>query len=103
MKYDKPLVVIPVFPGQNCEFDTAEKFRRAGAEVQTIVFNNLDVDHINESIDMLAKAIEKAQIFMIVGGFSLADEPDGSGKFIVSVLKNEKSKTRSIRCVPAKV
>lgn len=92
VKYDKPLVVIPVFPGQNCEFDTAEKFRRAGAEVQTIVFNNLDVDHINESIDMLAKAIEKAQIFMIVGGFSLADEPDGSGKFIVSVLKNEKIK-----------
>lgn len=92
VKVEKPLVVIPVFPGQNCEFDTAEKFRRAGAEVRTVVFNNLDVDHAQASIDALAKAIEQAQIFMLVGGFSLGDEPDGSGKFIVSVLRNEKIK-----------
>lgn len=92
VRVEKPLVVIPVFPGQNCEFDTGAQFKRAGAEVQTIVFNNLDVDHINESIDTLANAIRKAQIFMVVGGFSLADEPDGSGKFIVSVLRNEKIK-----------
>lgn len=88
VKVDKPVVVIPVFPGQNCELDTAAKFRRAGAEVHIVVFNNLDVDHIRESIETLANEIENAQIMMLVGGFSLADEPDGSGKFIVSVLRN---------------
>lgn len=92
VKVEKPVVVIPVFPGQNCEFDTAAKFKRAGADVHTVVFNNLDVDHISQSIDKLAAEIEKAQIFMVVGGFSLADEPDGSGKFIVSVLRNPKIK-----------
>ena len=88
VKVEKPVVVIPVFPGQNCELDTATKFRRAGAEVHVVVFNNLDVDHIRQSIETLAQEIEKAQIMMVVGGFSLADEPDGSGKFIVSVLRN---------------
>lgn len=92
VKVEKPVVVIPVFPGQNCEFDTKAQFERAGAEVRTVVFNNLDVDHVSESIDTLAKEIEKAQIFMVVGGFSLGDEPDGSGKFIVSVLHNPKIK-----------
>ena len=92
VRVEKPVVVIPVFPGQNCEFDTATKFERAGAEVHTVVFNNLSVDTIRESIDTLADEIRKAQIFMVVGGFSLADEPDGSGKFIVSVLRNEKIK-----------
>ncbi len=92
VKVEKPVVVIPVFPGQNCEIDTAAKFSRAGADVHTVVFNNLDVDHITKSIDQLAAEIENAQIFMLVGGFSLADEPDGSGKFIVSVLRNPKIK-----------
>ena len=92
VKVEKPVVVIPVFPGQNCEFDTAEKFRRAGADVHTVVFNNLDVAHIEESLDTLANEIKNAQIFMVVGGFSLADEPDGSGKFIVSVLRSPKIK-----------
>lgn len=91
-RVEKPVVVIPVFPGQNCEFDTRAKFERAGAEVHTVVFNNLDVDHIAQSIETLADEIRKAQIFMVVGGFSLADEPDGSGKFIVSVLRNPKIK-----------
>lgn len=91
-KVEKPIVVIPVFPGQNCEFDTKARFERAGAEVHTVVFNNLDVDHVSQSIDTLAKEIENAQIFMLVGGFSLGDEPDGSGKFIVSVLHNPKIK-----------
>lgn len=91
-KIEKPVVVIPVFPGQNCEFDTKAQFERAGAEVHTVVFNNLDVDHVSQSIEELAKEIEKAQIFMVVGGFSLGDEPDGSGKFIVSVLHNPKIK-----------
>ncbi|WP_290172307.1 phosphoribosylformylglycinamidine synthase [uncultured Dubosiella sp.] len=87
---DVPKVVIPVFPGQNCEFDTAQQFERAGAEVEMVVFNNLTVADIEESIDKLARAIESAQILMIVGGFSSGDEPDGSGKFIASVLRNPK-------------
>lgn len=85
-----PKVVIPVFPGQNCEFDTAQQFERAGAQVEQIVFNNLSVENIEKSIDVLAAAIESAQILMIVGGFSSGDEPDGSGKFIASVLRNPK-------------
>ncbi|MGN1276679.1 MAG: phosphoribosylformylglycinamidine synthase, partial [Floccifex sp.] len=90
VQIDKPVVVIPVFPGQNCEYDTTEKFERAGAEVHQVVFNNLTVENIKKSIDTLAKEIEKAQILMIVGGFSSGDEPDGSGKFIANVLRNEK-------------
>ncbi len=87
---EKPVVVIPVFPGQNCEYDTTEKFERAGAEVHQIVFNNLTVENIKKSIDVLANEISKAQILMVVGGFSSGDEPDGSGKFIANVLRNEK-------------
>lgn len=90
VQVDKPVVVIPVFPGQNCEIDTKIQFERAGAEVHTVVFNNQSVENIKKSIDSLANEIEKAQILMIVGGFSSGDEPDGSGKFIASVLKNPK-------------
>ena len=90
VQIDKPVVVIPVFPGQNCEYDTKEKFERAGAQVHQVVFNNLTVENIKKSIDTLSKEIEKAQILMIVGGFSSGDEPDGSGKFIANVLRNEK-------------
>jgi phosphoribosylformylglycinamidine synthase len=90
VRVEKPVVVIPVFPGQNCEYDTTAKFERAGAEVHQIVFNNLSVENIEKSIDTLAKEIEKAQILMIVGGFSSGDEPDGSGKFIANVLRNPK-------------
>ena len=90
VKVEKPVVVIPVFPGQNCEYDTAAQFERAGAEVHTLVFNNQSVEDINRSIDILADEISKAQILMVVGGFSLGDEPDGSGKFIVNVLRNKK-------------
>ena len=88
VKVEKPVVVIPVFPGQNCEYDTAQKFERAGAEVHQVVFNNLSVENIRESIKTLADEIAKAQILMIVGGFSSGDEPDGSGKFIANVLRN---------------
>lgn len=87
---EKPKVIIPIFPGQNCEFDTTAKFERAGAEVKQIVFNNLTVENIQKSIETLAKEISTAQILMIVGGFSSGDEPDGSGKFIANVLRNPK-------------
>ncbi len=85
---EQPKVVIPVFPGQNCEFDTTAKFERAGAIVKQVVFNNLTVENIQKSIDTLAQEISTAQILMIVGGFSSGDEPDGSGKFIANVLRN---------------
>lgn len=88
VQIDKPVVVIPVFPGQNCEIDTKIQFERAKAEVHTVVFNNQSVENIQKSIQRLADEISKAQILMIVGGFSSGDEPDGSGKFIASVLKN---------------
>lgn len=90
VKVEKPVVVIPVFPGQNCEYDTTAKFERAGAEVRQVVVNNLTVENLQKSIDTLAQEIEKAQILMIVGGFSSGDEPDGSGKFIANALRNPK-------------
>lgn len=90
--YDKPKVLITVFPGTNCEYDTKKAFERAGAEVEIYVFNNLGVEEIKESIDTLSEKIKSAQIFMIPGGFSAGDEPDGSGKFIANILQNKKIK-----------
>ena len=87
---ETPKVVIPIFPGQNCEYDTTQQFERAGATVTQVVFNNMSVADIQASIDKLAKEIETEQILMLVGGFSSGDEPDGSGKFIATVLKNPK-------------
>ena len=86
--YDKPKVIIPVFPGQNCEYDTKQQFERAGAEVEIYVFNNLNVTSIERSLKELSEKIAHAQILMLVGGFSSGDEPDGSGKFIANVLSN---------------
>lgn len=85
---DKPKVIIPVFPGQNCEYDTKQQFERAGAEVEIYVFNNLNVESIERSLCELSEKIASAQILMVVGGFSSGDEPDGSGKFIANVLSN---------------
>ncbi len=87
-KYDKVKVLIPVFPGQNCEYDTKQQFERAGGDVEIYVFNNLNVESIKKSIDELAAKIKEAQILMVVGGFSSGDEPDGSGKFIANILSN---------------
>ena len=86
-------VVIPVFPGTNCELDTKRAFEEVGGKVKLVIFNNLSDSLINESIDALAKEIETAQIIAFPGGFSSGDEPDGSAKFIVNVLKNIKIKT----------
>ncbi|MEG2507433.1 MAG: phosphoribosylformylglycinamidine synthase [Longicatena sp.] len=85
---DKPKVIIPVFPGQNCEYDTKQQFERAGAEAEIYVFNNLNVTSIERSLKELSEKIANAQILMVVGGFSSGDEPDGSGKFIANVLSN---------------
>ena len=89
-KVAKPNVFIPVFPGTNCEYDSAAAFERAGAEVQTAVFKNLDAQGIRDSVEWFAKGIREAQIIMFVGGFSAGDEPDGSGKFIATAFRNEK-------------
>lgn len=87
-----PKVFIPVFPGTNCEYDSEKAFRRAGAEVETIVFRNQSESDILESVDAFEKAISQAQIIMFPGGFSAGDEPEGSAKFIASVFRNEKIK-----------
>ena len=86
----KPKVFIPVFPGTNCEYDSAKAFERAGAEVETIVFKNMTAQGIRDSVDAFAKAISDAQIIMFPGGFSVGDEPDGSGKFIATAFRNAK-------------
>ncbi len=87
-KFGKPRVVIPVFPGTNCEYDTAAAFNRAGALSEIIVFNNLNTGKIKNSILKLTEAISSSQIISIPGGFSAGDEPDGSGKFIAAVFRN---------------
>ncbi len=86
---DKVKVIIPVFPGNNCEYDCKQAFERAGAEAEIYVFNNLNVDATRRSLKELSEKIANAQILMIPGGFSSGDEPDGSGKFIANVLSNE--------------
>ena len=86
----KPTVFIPVFPGTNCEYDSAKAFERAGAEVETRVFRNLSAQDIRESVDEFEKAIGQAQIIMFPGGFSAGDEPDGSAKFFATAFRNAK-------------
>ena len=88
-KVDKVIAYLPVFPGTNCDYDSAKAFRKAGAEVRTSVFRNLTDKDVFESIDEMAKNIRECQILMISGGFSAGDEPDGSGKFIANVLNNK--------------
>ena len=83
----KPKVIIPVFPGTNCEYDTARAFRRAGAEPQVLVINNLTPAAVAESCEALVKAIDASQIVMLPGGFSGGDEPDGSAKFITAFFR----------------
>ncbi len=86
----KPRVFIPVFPGTNCEYDSAKAFERAGADVSTVVFKNMTAEGIRESVDLFTNEISKAQIIMFPGGFSAGDEPDGSGKFIATAFRNAK-------------
>ncbi len=88
IKVAKPKVVIPAFPGTNCEVDTARAFEKAGAEAEIIIVKNLSASDIEQTIERLANSINNAQILMIPGGFSGGDEPDGSGKFIATTLKN---------------
>ncbi len=90
LKGKAPIVYIPVFPGTNCDFDSMKAWRRAGAEVEMTVFRNLTEQDVISSICEIESHIRRAQILMLAGGFSLGDEPDGSAKFIVSVLNHQK-------------
>ena len=83
----KPKVIIPVFPGTNCEYDTARAFARAGADPKVLVINNLSASAVAESCAALTQAIRESQIVMLPGGFSGGDEPDGSAKFITAFLR----------------
>ena len=87
LKIAKPRVIIPVFPGNNCEFDSARAFRAAGAEADVFVINNLTPENVAESTRELARRIRESQIVMIPGGFSGGDEPDGSAKFITAFFR----------------
>ena len=89
-KIAEPLAFLPVFPGTNCDYDSAKAFRKAGAKVKFGVFRNLTEQDVNDSIEEMKRNIDECQILMLCGGFSAGDEPDGSGKFIANVLNNEK-------------
>ena len=89
-KVAKPTVFIPVFPGTNCEYDSAKAFENAGANVITKVFKNLTPEDIRDSVNIFERAISQAQIIMFPGGFSAGDEPDGSAKFFATAFRNAK-------------
>ena len=84
----KPKVLIPVFPGTNCEFDAARAFERAGAETDIVVIRNQTPEQLKESIDVIKAKLAESQILMFPGGFSAGDEPDGSGKFMATLFRN---------------
>ena len=91
-RVEKPRVVIPVFPGTNCEYDCRMAFEKEGAEVSEVIIRNLNKEALSDSINMLKKEIDKSQIIMLPGGFSAGDEPDGSAKFIATIFRNPKIK-----------
>ena len=88
-KVARPRVFIPVFPGTNCEYDSARAFERAGADTDVRIFRNLNAEDIRESVASFKEAIDQAQIIMFPGGFSAGDEPDGSAKFFAAAFRNE--------------
>ncbi len=92
IKIAQPKVLIPVFPGTNCEYDTARAFEKAGAKAETVVIKNLSAADLEDSINYFENAIKESQIIMIPGGFSGGDEPEGSGKFITAFFRNPKIK-----------
>lgn len=97
MTVAKPRVFIPVFPGTNCEYDTARAFERAGAVAKTLVFRNLTGKDIELTVEAMVEQIENSQIIMLSGGFSAGDEPDGSGKFIATAFRNPRIKNAVMR------
>ena len=98
-KVAKPTVFIPVFPGTNCEYDSAKAFERAGADTIVKVFKNQTAEDIRESVKEFENAISKAQIIMFPGGFSAGDEPDGSAKFFATAFRNDKLKEAVLKLI----
>ena len=92
VKVARPRVLIPVFPGTNCEFDSAKVMRDAGAEAKIFVINNMTQDGIQRSVENFARELKDSQMVFVPGGFSGGDEPDGSGKFIMAFLRNQQIK-----------
>lgn len=92
VSFAQPRVLIPVFPGTNCEYDSAKAVERAGAKAEIFVINNLSAVGISDSIQRFAKEVQNSQIIFIPGGFSGGDEPDGSGKFITAFFRNPQIK-----------
>ena len=99
---DEVVAYFPVFPGTNCDYDTSKQFKRAGATIKSTVFRNLTSDDIFASIDEMANNIDNCDIFVLSGGFSAGDEPDGSGKFIANVLNQSKIKDAIHRLIDRK-
>lgn len=93
----KPRIFIPVFPGTNCEYDTARAFTKAGGIPETMVVRNLTAKAVEESINQMVRLIDNSQIIALPGGFSAGDEPDGSGKFIATMLRNPRIKEAVMR------
>ncbi len=92
VKCSRPRVMIPVFPGTNCEYDSAKAVRDAGAEPEILVIRNLTADDVSRSVEALAEGLRRSQMLFVPGGFSGGDEPDGSGKFITALFRNEEVK-----------
>lgn len=90
-RYARPRVLIPVFPGTNCEMDSARAMRLAGAEAEVLVINNITAKGIEESVNAFANRLEDSQILFIPGGFSGGDEPEGSAKLIESFMRNARA------------
>jgi len=97
IKVAKPRVIIPAFPGTNCEFDSARAAEAAGAEAEIVVIRNLTANAVAESVDYFAKRVAESQIIFIPGGFSGGDEPDGSGKFITAFFRNDAVKEQTMK------
>ncbi len=102
IKTAKPKVLIPVFPGTNCEYDSAKAMEEAGAEAKIIVINNLTADGISRSVEKFAAELKTSQMVFIPGGFSGGDEPDGSGKFITAFFRNGAIKEEVTRLLEAR-
>ena len=100
--YAKPRVFIPVFPGTNCEYDTARAFERAGAKTETLVVRNLTPQAVADTVNAIVKGVRAAQIVMFPGGFSGGDEPDGSGKFIAAMFRNPRIKDAVMKLLTEK-
>ncbi len=97
LRIAKPKVFIPVFPGTNCEYDSARAWERAGAEAETLVVRNLTPAAVEETVEAIVKGIRQANIIMLPGGFSGGDEPDGSGKFIAAMFRNPRIAEETMR------